>query len=355
MGASSDGALPTHCGRRSSAAARWAAGCSRWTGRRPRSGLPRLAAGAAAARSPRCWRRARRSSSSGGRTTAPSTTTPTSPRWAASTPATWAGPAGRCGPRPGRCCRTCSTAWSTPTRRSAAADYLFMLERFGFLEETYFDISYDPIRLADGSVGGVFCIVTETTGRVLDERRVRTLSALGSRLADQADQAGLGAPGGRRCSARTPRDVPFAALYLDDPDGGGELTLAGSAGARPAAGAGPRAASTVAGGAADRAPGPAAGGRVCEPAPLRPPGRRWCCRWASAPPTPARWWSGSAGTCRWTGTTATSWSWRPRRSPGRWPICGRTSRSAAGPRNWPRWTPPRPTSSRTSATSSVPR
>ena len=42
-------------------------------------------------------------------------------------------------------------------------DYLFMLERFGFLEETYFDISYDPIRRADGTVGGVFCIVSDTT------------------------------------------------------------------------------------------------------------------------------------------------------------------------------------------------
>src|SRR4051812_27162411 len=61
-----------------------------------------------------------------------------------------------------------------------ANDHLFMLERYGFLEETHFDVSYDPIRAPDGSVGGVFCIVTETTGRVLNERRVRTLSALGS-------------------------------------------------------------------------------------------------------------------------------------------------------------------------------
>src|SRR3712207_8158701 len=48
-------------------------------------------------------------------------------------------------------------------------------------------------RSADGSVAGVFCIVSDTTGRVLNERRVRTLSALGRRLADQADQEGLGA------------------------------------------------------------------------------------------------------------------------------------------------------------------
>src|SRR4051794_30422719 len=69
-----------------------------------------------------------------------------------------------------------------------AANYPFTLERHGFLEETYFDISYDPIRLADGRVGGIFCIVSDTTVRVLGERRVGTLSALGSRLADSADQ-----------------------------------------------------------------------------------------------------------------------------------------------------------------------
>ena len=42
-------------------------------------------------------------------------------------------------------------------------------------------------------------------------------------------------------------DVPFAALYLDDRDGGGELALAGSAGAPPEAfiALGPRARSTV--------------------------------------------------------------------------------------------------------------
>ncbi|HET6530494.1 MAG TPA: SpoIIE family protein phosphatase [Actinoplanes sp.] len=114
-----------------------------------------------------------------------------------------------------------------------ASDYLFMLHRYGFLEETYFDISYDPIRTADGSVGGVMCIVTETTGRVLNERRVRTLSALGSRLADPADQVGLGARVGE-VLGENDADVPFAALYLDDPDEGGELTLAGSSGAPPA-------------------------------------------------------------------------------------------------------------------------
>jgi signal transduction histidine kinase/DNA-binding response OmpR family regulator len=114
-----------------------------------------------------------------------------------------------------------------------AADYPFMLERFGFLEETYFDVSYDPIRLADGTVAGIFCIVSDTTGRVLAGRRFRTLSELGSRLADSPDQSAMGTQVAE-VLGENDADVPFAALYLDDP-AGGELTMAGSCGMPPSA------------------------------------------------------------------------------------------------------------------------
>nr|WP_221378715.1 SpoIIE family protein phosphatase [Actinoplanes polyasparticus] len=96
-----------------------------------------------------------------------------------------------------------------------AADYPFMLDRHGFLEETYFDISYDPIRTGDDQVDGIFCIVSDTTGRVLGERRVRTLSALGSRLADSPDQAALAAEVSA-VFAENAADVPYAELILSD-------------------------------------------------------------------------------------------------------------------------------------------
>src|SRR4029453_990948 len=84
-----------------------------------------------------------------------------------------------------------------------AADYLFMLERYGFLEETYFDISYDPIRTADGSVGGVFCIVTETPGRGLNARRVPAPRGRGPPpCPTRRTRPGWGR-GWPRCSART--------------------------------------------------------------------------------------------------------------------------------------------------------
>jgi signal transduction histidine kinase/CheY-like chemotaxis protein len=112
-----------------------------------------------------------------------------------------------------------------------AENLLFELERYGFLEQTYFDVSYDPIRLDDGTVGGVFCIVNETTRRVLGERRVRTLSSLGALLADPVDEADLGARVAR-VLGRNRGDVPFAALYLNDIDGS-PPTLAGVCGVEP--------------------------------------------------------------------------------------------------------------------------
>ncbi|OJF10485.1 SpoIIE family protein phosphatase [Couchioplanes caeruleus] len=116
-----------------------------------------------------------------------------------------------------------------------AADHPFMLERYGFLEETYFDISYDPIRRDDGTVGGVFCIVSDTTRRVLADRRVRTLSRLGSLLADSPDQGALGAQAAR-VLGDNPGDVPFALLYLDGPADGDGPAPAGSCGVPAASG-----------------------------------------------------------------------------------------------------------------------
>ena len=47
------------------------------------------------------------------------------------------------------------------------------LQRGGILEEAYFTFSYSPVRGADGTIEGVMDIATETTGEVLDRRRLR--------------------------------------------------------------------------------------------------------------------------------------------------------------------------------------
>jgi len=111
------------------------------------------------------------------------------------------------------------------------ADYPFFLERNGFPEETYFDISYDPVRDESGGVGGVFCIVSETTGRVVGERRLKTLRqisevASGAALAEEALRRVAGA------ISANPRDIPFA-LFYDQPTGGQAPRCIAAAGIQP--------------------------------------------------------------------------------------------------------------------------
>ncbi|HYD57523.1 MAG TPA: ATP-binding protein [Burkholderiales bacterium] len=96
-----------------------------------------------------------------------------------------------------------------------ARDRPFYMERRGFLEETFFDVSYDPVRDESGRVAGIFCIVSETTGRVLGERRLKLLRELATQT--------MNAPSVDEVCARTlevlrscPGDIPSAELDLDD-------------------------------------------------------------------------------------------------------------------------------------------
>ncbi|MFI6819448.1 SpoIIE family protein phosphatase [Micromonospora sp. NPDC050187] len=112
-----------------------------------------------------------------------------------------------------------------------AEDRPFLLRRHGYLEEVYFDVSYDPVRGDDGSISGVYCIVNETTGRVLGERRLRALADLGARLTDIEDGADLGRSTAAVLDAHH-ADVPLGLLYLTDATA--RVTLAGCSGVDPA-------------------------------------------------------------------------------------------------------------------------
>ncbi len=97
-------------------------------------------------------------------------------------------------------------------------DQLLLLDRNGYVEECYFTFSYSPIRDESGGIGGIFTAVTETTARVLGERRLLTLRA----LASAAAEARTAADACRRAVdvlTENPADLPFALLYLLDADG----------------------------------------------------------------------------------------------------------------------------------------
>ncbi|MBS7539582.1 PAS domain S-box protein [Ancylobacter lacus] len=70
-----------------------------------------------------------------------------------------------------------------------AKDRRFYIERHGFGEDVFFDISYSAVTDDDGSVGGVLCLVNETTERIRAEIAMKD-SAERLRLATQSAAIG---------------------------------------------------------------------------------------------------------------------------------------------------------------------
>lgn len=97
-------------------------------------------------------------------------------------------------------------------------DVHFFMNRGDFLEETYVSFSYNPIYNESGKVAGLFCPNTETTSKILNARRLQTLSELSSKaLVERSIDAACAS-----CFAtlgKNPDDLPFALLYLLDKDG----------------------------------------------------------------------------------------------------------------------------------------
>jgi PAS domain S-box-containing protein len=94
-----------------------------------------------------------------------------------------------------------------------AQDYPFVIDRDGYLEEVFFDISYSALHEA-GDVAGIMAVVTETTGRVMAHRRLRALSATNLRLAAaETPEAACGAVL-RTMAAEDPADLPWGRIVL---------------------------------------------------------------------------------------------------------------------------------------------
>lgn len=105
-------------------------------------------------------------------------------------------------------------------------DQQLMMNRRGYVEETYWTYSFSPVRDGDGTVRGVFTATNDTTARVIAARRLDTLRALGNVSAVNIDEVTRGA---LDALAASRVDVPFAAVYLCVPDGG-PAQLSGSYG-----------------------------------------------------------------------------------------------------------------------------
>ncbi len=94
---------------------------------------------------------------------------------------------------------------------------LLIMERYGYPEETYYTFSYSPVPSDQGSTGGIICANTDDTQRIIGERQLALLRELAARTADARtfDEAcTLSAS----CLETNPYDLPFAMIYLVDPD-----------------------------------------------------------------------------------------------------------------------------------------
>jgi signal transduction histidine kinase/HPt (histidine-containing phosphotransfer) domain-containing protein len=92
------------------------------------------------------------------------------------------------------------------------------LDRYGFLEETWFTFSFSPITDESGKIAGLFHPVTELTGQSLSERRTQTLrdlAAIAGKSTTVEDTFATSA----RLFAESNLDVPFILFYLVDETG----------------------------------------------------------------------------------------------------------------------------------------
>ncbi len=70
-------------------------------------------------------------------------------------------------------------------------DLRLLMNRRGFLEETYFTFSYSAVQDAGGRIAGVIDITSETTAQVLGRRRLALLGRLNDQLAGAEDVGDL--------------------------------------------------------------------------------------------------------------------------------------------------------------------
>lgn len=103
-----------------------------------------------------------------------------------------------------------------------AVDELFLLNRYGFIEQAYFNYTLSPIIDASGKICGIFNSLMETTDRVLAERRASLLKQFKSASA-KFDKLGSAFEEVLGPLQRERRDIPFAALYETDKHGGFNL------------------------------------------------------------------------------------------------------------------------------------
>jgi GAF domain-containing protein len=114
-----------------------------------------------------------------------------------------------------------------------AQDRLLLLDRRGYLEESYWTFSFSPVLDEAGRVRGVLVALQETTSVVVGNRRLQTLHELGGISTAEAKTASDVCRATVQILERNRADVPAALAFLAGPDRK-ELEMCQASGLHPA-------------------------------------------------------------------------------------------------------------------------
>ena len=95
---------------------------------------------------------------------------------------------------------------------------LLIMDRNGYLEETYYTFSYTPIPGDQGGTAGMICANTDDTARIIGERQLRTLRDLGKSLAKMQTVTDV-YQNALKILEDNQKDCPVALLYKVDNEG----------------------------------------------------------------------------------------------------------------------------------------
>jgi PAS domain S-box-containing protein len=109
-------------------------------------------------------------------------------------------------------------------RASWNEDHLVPIFRNGRMEEVYWTYGYSPVFDEHGGVGGTLVVCTETTSRVIGQRRLRTLRNLAEKT-NFAPNLEAVLDSTRDLLGSVPEDVVFALMYLEVGDGTGPVLV----------------------------------------------------------------------------------------------------------------------------------
>jgi signal transduction histidine kinase len=103
--------------------------------------------------------------------------------------------------------------------------FFFIMDRKGYPEEVYVSFSYSPAPGDDGSVKGVFCVCSENTERVINERALQTLRDLGA-VAFDGKSLDIIYRNVADVLGKNNRDFPFAIVYKIEENGNKAIATA---------------------------------------------------------------------------------------------------------------------------------